>query len=399
MFGVLALTAALGVALQGPPPDSLTLDAALALARAHRSRLTAAGAVAAVARAEFRVAGTIPNPVAAYQYTGDPPRHHVTLEQPLDWLLRRAAERQAGRAGVQAAAADSTQMAARVEREVRTAFFRALGTAQQLALALDEADLADSLAAIAARRRAVGEIGALEAAQAHLEAVRARQVVSTSREDHAAATAELGRALGLLPETLPPLTGALDRDVATALPAAPPVDDLPMVARAVADSVMALGLYRSARASRVPFPSVLAGIEWNDPTAVNQRATILLGVALPLPLWQAGAGQAAVAHARAQQAAAELDETRAAAVSALAQVRSRAHEAALRALVARDSIAPLASRQRELALVAYRAGETGFAAVLEALRAEREVGRALVTDLVAYQAARAEWLELIGETP
>jgi outer membrane protein TolC len=67
-------------------------------------------------------------------------------------------------------------------------------------------------------------------------------------------------------------------------------------------------------------------------------------------------------------------------------------------LVARDSILPLAARQRELALNAYRVGETGIVPVLDALRAEREVGRELVLDLVAYQQARADWIALMGGT-
>jgi cobalt-zinc-cadmium efflux system outer membrane protein len=394
MLGLLLVT----FALQGQR-DSLTLEAALALAHANRGQITAAAALTSAARADYRVAGAIPNPTAAYQYTGDPPRDHATIDQPLDWLLRRSGDRAAARAGVQGAMADSTRLAAQVEREARTAFFGALATARQLALVTEEAELADSLAAIAGRRRAAGEIGELEAAQARLEAARARQLVSASRQDHAAAVAELGRALGVIPESLPPPAGVLDRDVASQLPTAPPMDDIPFIARARADSAASHAVYRATQASRIPFPSFQAGVEWNDPTATEQRATILIGFALPLPLWQTGGALAAAARARAEEMAGQLQEVRAATASALAQTRTRVEEAGLRALVARDSIVPLARRQRELALIAYQAGETALAPVLDALRAEREVTRNLVADLVAYQSARADWFELIGGTP
>ncbi|MBE0591247.1 MAG: TolC family protein, partial [Gemmatimonadales bacterium] len=121
-------------------------------------------------------------------------------------------------------------------------------------------------------------------------------------------------------------------------------------------------------------------------------------VGLPIPLWQSGGAPAAAARARADQATAQLREVRADATRLLAQATVRVQETARRALVARDSVLPLAVRQRELALVAYQTGETGIVPVLDALRAEREVVRDLVADLVAYQAARADWLALIGTT-
>jgi cobalt-zinc-cadmium efflux system outer membrane protein len=391
------LLIARGLLPQGPQ-DSLTLDAALALARAHRGQVAIAAAVVAAARADRRVLLSLPNPTVSYSYTGDPPRQHAIVDQPLDWLLRRGSEAVAGRAGIGVALADSTSLLAAVAREARSAFYTALGATRRLALAEDEAALADSLAAIAARRRAAGEISELEQAQAALEAARARQLVSASREDHALAAAELGRALGVPLESLPAPAGALDRELSAAAPAMPPAEELPMVVGARADSTMARAVYHAAQWSRVPFPSVQAGVEWNDPTNPTAGSTVLWGLSLPLPLWQSGGAFAAAARARADQAAAQLREVRADAVRLVAQASARVQEAARRALVARDSILPLATRQRELALAAYRAGETGIVPVLDALRAEREVVRDLVNDLVAYQVARADWLGLIGTT-
>ena len=92
MLGLLLVTCA----LQGQR-NSLTLEAALALAHANRGQLTTAAALTAAARADYRVAGAIPNPTAAYQYTGDTPRDHATIDQPLDWLLRRSGDRAAAR--------------------------------------------------------------------------------------------------------------------------------------------------------------------------------------------------------------------------------------------------------------------------------------------------------------
>jgi len=393
---MLALLLAIpGLSAQGQP-DSLTLEAALALARAHRGQVAIATATVAAARADRRTATALPNPIALYTYTGDPPRQHAVVDQSLDWLLWHGSAGAAGTAGIRVALADSTQLLADVDRQARSAFYRALGADRRLTLARDEAAFADSLAAIAARRRAAGEISELEAAQAALEAARTRQLVSASREEQAVALADLARALGVPPETLTSPAGALDALLSPTAPPAPAVDSLPMVVLARADSTMAGALYTATQRSRIPMPSVQAGVEWNDPGNPTAGSTILLGVALPIPLWQTGGGAAAAAQARADHAAAQLREVRADAERLIAQAAARVRETGRRALEARDSVLPLATRQRELALVAYEAGETGIVPVLDALRAEREVVRDLVADLVAYQVARADWLALVG---
>lgn len=383
------------LAAQGPA-DSLTLEAALALAQARRGQAQVAAAAAAAARGDWRAATAIPNPVASYSYTGDPPRQHASVAQPLDWLFTRGSLSAAGRAGLAMALADSVQIEAQIAREVRHAFYGTLGASRRLALAQEESVFADSLATIAAGRLAVGEISSLEEAQAALEAARARQLVSSSREDYVLAVAALANALGVPGDSLIPVSGALDVDIADALPPAPPVDQLPLVASARADSAGAHAFQRTAQLSRIPFPALEAGAEWNNPDGAT---TVLFGLSLPFPLWNSGGGRAAAASARAHQAAARLTEARSLASRLLQETGARVRESASRALVSRDSILPLAARQRDLALLMYQSGATGIIPVLDALRAERAVVRDLVADLLAFQQARADWLALIGRTP
>jgi len=381
------------------PQDTLTLDGALALARLHRGQVVLASARAAAARADARSGVVIPNPTASYQYTGDSPRQHITIDQPIDWWLRRGSAGAAGRAGIDAALADSVQLIAQVEREARTGFYSALGTRLRLSLGEEEAALADSLQRIAAHRRAAGEISELEEAQATLEASRTRLLVSTSREEHIAALAELGRALGISPDSLTPLGGTLD-DGVSAMP--PPLVDLialPLVQRASAEVALAQSLARTARRDRIPLPSLQAGFEWDTPTDPTARTTAIVGFSIPLPFWQSGGALSAAASARADEAVAILAETRTEAARLLMETATRVAESGRRAIIARDSIVPLAARQRELALLLYQTGETALAPVLDALRTERAVAREAIAELVAFQTARAEWQELIGGTP
>jgi cobalt-zinc-cadmium efflux system outer membrane protein len=166
------------------------------------------------------------------------------------------------------------------------------------------------------------------------------------------------------------------------------------VRRARADSIAALANYHAISIGRFPVPSLQVGLEWNDPTVPDQRTFGIIGLSLPIPIWQQGGGLAASAEARARESAALVSEARAEAAALRAQAAVRLTESRARARLSRDSIAPLAVRQRELALRAYRAGETGLVPVLEALRAERQVAQDLVSDLLSFQEALAGWLEL-----
>ena len=378
------------------PGESLTVEAALVLARSHRAQARLAAAATAAARADRRAALSLPNPSASYTYTGESPRRHAVVDQPLDWMLRRGGVGAATRADVHAASADSAQLLAQVVREATIAFYTSLGAQRRLALAADEAALADSLAALSRVRFAAGEAPELEQAQAALEAARARQQVSASREEQDVARAELGRALGVSSDSLPALAGSLETDLRISEPEPRGVDGFPDVAFARAEFEAARARSREAEWARIPFPSLQGGAEWDDPSRPGASPTILLGLSVPLPLWQNGSALAAAARARADEADARLQEAHAAASKLQAQTIVRVREAARRATVASDSILPLAVRQRELALLEYQAGDTGIVPVLDALRAEREVVRELVTDLVDFQAARADWLALIG---
>jgi cobalt-zinc-cadmium efflux system outer membrane protein len=124
----------------------------------------------------------------------------------------------------------------------------------------------------------------------------------------------------------------------------------------------------------------------------------VIGVTIPLPLWQHGGGAAALAGAQADESAQITREERLRATSELATARVRLEETAARARTARDSLLPAAARLRERAAQAYRAGETGVLPVLDALRSERDVSSGALDELLSYQEARATWNSLVGIT-
>ncbi|HEU4763938.1 MAG TPA: TolC family protein, partial [Gemmatimonadales bacterium] len=267
-----------------------------------------------------------------------------------------------------------------------------------LALGEDEAALADSLARAADLRLRSGEISELERDQVAQEAARARYAVSQAREDERVAAAALARSVGA-PETtdLTPV-GALEDGLDDPLPTAPAPDELPAVQGALADSAASAALARSANLGQLPLPDLQAGAEWNDPTEPTLGTTSVIGLAIPLPIWNHGGGAAAAARARARIDAAAAAEARLEGARAVAERLVRLTGAAGRARFDRDSLYPAARTLRDRAIAAYRAGETSILPVFDAMRGERDAALTLVRDLVAYQDARAEWNALTGRT-
>lgn len=381
---------------QGHPPIELALDEAIRRGMTERGRTAEARALVAEARAGRRLAGQIPNPSFSYQHTGDTPRQHISFDQPFSWLVTRGADRATAAAVLRRARADSVILMAGVAAEIRSSFFATLGAREAERLAVEQVKVIDSLAALARRRFEAGDISRYEWEQAAQEARRGRILVSFAREATRTQEAAFTRATGSV-DPVTPVAGPLDRGLDGELGPALPVDSIPTLAAAVADSAALAFASQSARRARLPVPSLQAGADWDDPTVPGKRFSVV-GFAVPIPLWNTGGADAALARARAERGAALARETRLEAAQAVAEARTRLEETARRARFTRDSLAPGASALRERALIAYRLGETTILSVLDALRSEREVVQQQVESLTAYQAALAAWYALFGRS-
>ena len=381
--------------------DSLSLAAALARARAERPRLRELRAAVAEARANLRIAGTVPNPTVTYSHSGSYPSDHLLVDQPLDWLVRRGPEREAAKFGILRAEADSVQYGAELGRDVRVAFYAALAARVTYGLTTAQAGIADSLSVLAARRLQAGDISLLEREQIGQEALRANALVSRAREAARASAAALVRAIAWTERAAPDLAGdlgaGLDTPPDTSVAA---MTDLPVMRQARADSAAAAALVRATERARLPIPSIQAGADFSDPTiSPPNHAQSVLGLAIPLPVWNVGGGQVAAARARAEAQAARTAETRLELQRVLTEQRVLLVEAAIRASFARDSLIPTARRVRERVVRGFAAGDTDVLPVLDALRAEREANLAFVQELFSYQEAVAGWYALTGQDP
>jgi len=375
--------------------DTLTIDDALARARAVRPRVAAASAIVERAIGAARVGAIIPNPTAQFESDDIAPTFKLTATQPLSWLPRRGADLAAGRAGIERARADSAQTLADVGRDVRRSFFGALAADRQLALATEQSVLADSLARLASRRAAAGDISDLERDQISLEASRARLATEQARQSADVARAELARAVAWESATPPRAAGALDAGLGQSDSPTAPIDALPFVRGAIADSSAAAARLKAARIARIPIPGVVAGREWGSGSSNN----LILGLAIPIPIFSLGGEAVHQARGAAVELSALAAESRLTARSQLEAARARTESSDRRARFARDSLLPEAVRVRAGAVRLYEEGRTSVLPVLDALRAEREVARVTVAELLAFQEARADLYAVLGRWP
>jgi outer membrane protein, heavy metal efflux system len=137
------------------------------------------------------------------------------------------------------------------------------------------------------------------------------------------------------------------------------------------------------------WPALSVGIEWHDPTGSEPGLLPLVGLAVPLPLFNRNQGPIAEAEAERQRARAQLTSVRLEVKQRLAEgLRERA---ALRAEIRRDiELVVRAQRVATKSLTAYREGASALPAVLEARRSAREVLGQYIDDIAALLTVNTE---------
>jgi outer membrane protein TolC len=154
----------------------------------------------------------------------------------------------------------------------------------------------------------------------------------------------------------------------------------------------------SQRRSVFALPALSVGVEYGDPSGGEPGILPVVGIVLPLPLFNRNQGPIAEARAERDRARAEL-------VAVRLDVRRRILEGererdALRVRIARDSdLVVRAQRVATRSLTAYREGASALPAVLEARRSARDVLAQYIDDLAALLIVEAELRALTRTVP
>jgi cobalt-zinc-cadmium efflux system outer membrane protein len=177
--------------------DGLSEDEAVAVALWNNAELEAALAELGLARADLVEAGLIRNPVFSLLFPLGPKQLEFTLTWPFETLWQRPKRVAAARADVQRVAQRLVQNGLDLVRDVRLAHAELLLVADRARLLRESRDVRARIGAIAEARLRVGDLSALEAAAAGIDAARADDEAGRAARDAESARDRLRSLLGL----------------------------------------------------------------------------------------------------------------------------------------------------------------------------------------------------------
>jgi len=377
----------------------LSLPEALAAAFAQNPELAAAGREVGVAEGERRQAGLLPNPELSWEAEDtrrDTRTTTVTLSQPFELGGKRGARVAVATTGQAIAQLELERQRNGLRADVVQAFHTALRAQTALELAQQSQALTERGLRVVQGRVTAGQASPVEATRAQVQLAQAQSEVGRAASQRSVAYQALARLTGsplatfdhlqaakLSPGAAPTAEALLDKVEQTA--------EWRLAAAQVERGEASLG---SEKAQRIPDLTVSLGSQYSreDRERVN-----VVGLSMPLPLFDRNQGNVLVAARRADQArdlrnAVELrlrSETR----SALSQWAT-----AMQEVQAYDrTILPSAQQAVDTATRGFEMGKFAFLDVLDAQRTLIEARGLYLAALAAATDARAQLERVYGD--
>jgi cobalt-zinc-cadmium efflux system outer membrane protein len=356
-----------------PAGNPLTLDAAFTQALTSNPSIVAARLRRAIDLAGIDVARERLNPEAHAEFEKETPKQSFGLALPVELGGKRSRRIAVAQATLATGDAELTATILEVRNLVRRAYFVRLIAEARFAI-LDELRQFAARAADAAQARFdVGSAPRLEALQAQLALAEAENEVGSARAAVEAARISLNALLGLPLESNPSLGTTIDS--APALVGAAALEraraanaELVVVDRQIAEAQAKVSLARAMRTPDIT-PDFTITHDSEPDFLWGWRAA----GAVTIPLFTTHRAGIRVEEATLAQ----LNATRAA---VLARVTGEVTSASALAeaervtyLRYRDQILPQAQEVERMAEDSYRLGQTGIAALLQALQQSRQV--------------------------
>lgn len=388
------------------PTGSILLREALALALAKNPDLASFSWEVRAREARMLQAGLLPNPdlsVLMEDVGGSGDFHGVrqtqttiTLSQLIELGGKRSARRHATSLTRDLAGWDYEVRRIETLTQVSQAFSETLAAQQRLILADELVGLAEEVTRSVSERVKAGKVSPIEETKAdialssvRIERERARLTLEAARTRLAATwgstTARFDRAEGDLDQVAPlprleSLTERLARN--------------PVLARWAAEMAQRQALVRVERANAIPDITISGGYRRLNETDDN---TVVIGVSIPLPLFNRNQGSIVEARHRLAKAEAERRAAEVRATSALSDAYKALATAHAEAVGLRVNVVPAAQSTFEGIKEGYRMGKFGYLDVLDAQRTLFDARARYLQAVTDYHRAVAEVERLIGE--
>lgn len=352
----------------------LTLPAAIERALAANPGLRAAAGEVAAQQGAIEQAGALPNPELELLREGRERNNRTTTAQlgiPFELGGKRAARVDAATQERALALAALDALRAQVRADTVAAFHELAAAGERQRLAQELVALAERATQAAARRVDTGKASPLEATRARvaqsslqIEAIQAARELAAARIRLAAlwggdpAGLVITAPAALEAPAVPPLAG-LEARLATA----------PDMRRALAGLAHRGALLRVEQSRRMPDVTLVVGTqrESSNERPGAPRRTVL-GVSVPLPLFNRNGGAVLESLRRVDKARDELDAERVRLHAALAQAHAHLAAASEEAALIRNEVVPGAEQALQAASRGYELGKFGLTEVLDAQR-------------------------------
>jgi len=311
----------------------------------------------------------------------------ATIGFPIELGGKRAARVTAAQRARDVAQARLAQARATVRAAVVADYFAVVVAQERVKLAGDSARLATLAADAVGKRVAAGKVSPVDATRARVDAANAQLEVAEAQAELQAAREALA---GLWGETEPAFAEV--DGAATEVPSRPPVPELLrdveaspglVAGRLEVDALQALVEVERSRA--VPDVVVSVGAKRDNQVGVTQA---VVGVSIPLPVFDRNQGAASEAARRADKARDELDAARVRLLAEVRQASTRLSTAQASLAGLRGTVLPAAQQAYDAATTGFEAGKFGFLDVIDAQRSLLQArARTLNTLVAAWQAA------------
>jgi cobalt-zinc-cadmium efflux system outer membrane protein len=393
---VIALLFASTAAAQVVPGGSLTLQAAMDRAFSANPTIAAARLRGAINLAALGVARERLNPEAAVEIAKETPRQSFGLAVPFELGGKRAKRIAVGEATVRAGEAEIAATVAQVRNDVRRAYYGVVVADARLILLNEMRDIAVRVRDTAQQRFEAGSAPRLEVMQAQLTLASAENEATAAQGNAVAARAELNALLGQPLDTVTSLSTAVDASGPVTTEAAMTLAQTASTELIVIDRQIETQRARIllAQALRVPdvIPAAVLTHDAQPEFTYGWRA----GVAVTLPLFTSHRAGVLVEQTTLDQLNAQRQATLVTingAVTAAAVTVQAQRQLYVRY---RDEIIPQAQQVEQLAQESYQLGQTGIAALLQALQATRDARLRAIDAVSLFQNALADLERAIG---
>ncbi|GER09889.1 TolC family protein [Variovorax boronicumulans] len=391
------------------PEGPLTLRTAVALALQANPGLSAARHEQAAADGAVVQAGAWPNPTLDTQLEDLRRNNRTTtlqLSQPLELGGKRAARVTAAeRARDQAVSALSARRA-ELRASAVTAFFDVLTAQERLRLAQDSVGLAQIATRAAANRVAAGKVSPLEETKARVAEAGIRVELLQAEGTLRASRQLLAALWGNPAPRFTQVDGAVDQLPAQA--AAPEVarrlPDAPVLRQARLEVERRRALSDLEQAKRIPDVTVSLGVkrvpasegEGGEAVSSSRRNQVVVGLSVPLPIFDTNRGNIAEALSREDKARDELAAAELQLGADVAQASERLRSARATAETLQRDALPGAETAYRAATKGFELGKFSFLEALDAQRTLFQVRNQYLVALAEAHRAAGELDRLLG---